>query len=518
MNRFERTLINLFSSGLSWTIPVLLSFLTTPLLVKYLGDASYGIKGIIASTVGYFVLLDFGINGAGTKYLAEYIVKNENENIEKLLGTTLTTYFVFGLFGSIIIWFLSDWFAFSLFMIPTELRYNSMIAFKISAIGFLLSMISWWGASITSGLQRFYLYNAINIVTLLCNVLGGLIAAKLGYGIIGVIIANTSSYLVTIILNLLCAKILLPQIRIRFTIDKEIFKKTIKFGIYMFLFQIFAIIFSQLDKTILGVLIGSTAVTYYIIPQSIASLIHDANARLMQIIFPMTSEFVTANDNKKISLIFYRGATLSVVVGLGISIPLITFSSSILKFWMDIEFAHKSTNVLLILIATYFLMGLTAMPTSFIGGLGFPKYIPIGSFITGSIGLLFYCILIKPFGINGAALSRCISMFITVIYYFYICKKVFNKISFIHTILLIIKPIIACSIVIISVYFISHVLIIKNLFHIIIYSCIGMIEYLFLIWYGGVLYPNEKYQIIEFLKKIFFNKSQKASSILSNYK
>jgi O-antigen/teichoic acid export membrane protein len=498
----ERVAVNLFSSGLAWIIPVLLSFLTTPLLVRILGDQAYGVRGLIASTVGYFVLLDFGLGGAGTKFLAEYKAKKENKSIQELLGTTLSTYCVFGLLGAIVLWFLSDWFAFTFFHIPQNLQGETSRAFKIASIGFFLNMLTWWGAAIPSGLHRFDLFNGITIGATIANVLGGLAAAKLGYGITGVVTATAASNVLAISGYLLCAKKLLPEIKIRFSFRKVMFKKTILFGAYMFLFQIFSICFSQLDKTFLGILIGAAAVTYYIVPQSLACVVHDINARLMQMVFPMASEFSARKDFEKISQLFYRGANLSIVIGIGIGVPIIFFASELLSFWMTPEFAGHSTLVLRLLVLVFFMTGLTAMPTSILGGLGYPKYIPLGSFVAGISGIVFYALLIKPFGIIGAAAAKCISIFITDIYYAIVCKKKIRGVSFLRLSILFAKPLLASLLVIASLSIMTMLWKIHSLFQIFLYSGVGCILYAGCVWFGGMLQPAEKVRITDFFQKV----------------
>ena len=421
-SRSEQIIINLFTSGLAWGWPVILSFAITPLLVKFMGIDAYGIRGLIISIIGYFALLDMGSNAAGTKYLAEYNAQNDRPLIKELLGTTLTMYSIVGIIGGVAIWFMAEWFSTMVFKIPPELQHQSIWAFRIAGIGFTISMITWWCSAVPTGLQRFDVFNGISIGFGTLTSLTSLCAAWLGYGIVGVVIANVLSNIIAVIAYFVSIRRLLPDIPIQFSFDNKMFRRTAGFSAYLIIFRIFSIICSQLDKTLIGVWIGTAALTFYVVPQSVAQVVHEINAKLMQIIFPMASEFSAAKEHDKILRLFYRSANLSIVIGAGIAIPIIAYAHPLLALWMSPEFAQKSTTVLTLMTFTFLLTGLTAMPTAFLGGMGYPIFIPMGAVVSGTTSAALYLLLIKPFGINGAALAKFISMILLVTFYFIICK------------------------------------------------------------------------------------------------
>ncbi len=422
LSRAEMAVVNLLTSILAWGWPVLLSLVITPLLVRELGADAYGVRGLIISITGYFALLDLGLNAAGTKYLAEYQAKGNKPLIIELLGTTLTTFTVAGLLGGGFIWALAGWFSNTVFTIPTDLQVQSVWAFRLAGVGFFVSMITWWGSSIPTGLQRFDVFNGISVGFGTITSLGSLVAVLLGYGLIGVVCANVLSNIIAVIAYVIAARKLLPGILIRFSFDWEMFKRTTIFGFYMVLFRIFGIIFTQLDRTLIGIWLGTAALTFYLVPHQIASMVHQVNAKMMQIVFPMASEFSAAMDQGKVRRLFLRGTNLSVVAGLGIAVPVVALARPLLQFWLSPEFAEKSTVVLSILAVTYLLMGLTAVTTSVLGGIGYPQLVTIGSATSGISALLSYWLLIKLWGINGAALATTLGMVITIVYYLVACK------------------------------------------------------------------------------------------------
>ncbi len=498
--RAERTIVNLATSAIAWGWPILLMFITAPVIVQGLGPDAYGIRGLVTSIIGYFALLDLGLNGAVTKYLAEYRVQDNKPLMTELLGTTLTTYTILGLFGGILIWLLAEWFTTKIFIVPPEFYTQSVWAFRLTGVGFFLSMITWWGSSIPTGIQRFDVFNGISIGFGTITTLGSVTAVLMGYGLIGVVIANVLSNVIAVLAYWIAIRKLMPDIVIRFSFDRAMFKRTVLFGLYMVAFRIFSLLFYQLDIMLIGALIGAAAVTFYIIPQSIAQVIHGINGNLMQIIFPMASEFSATGDRQKLERLFFRGFNLCMVAGLAAAVPLAVVAEPLLRFWMSPEIAQQSTLVLELLIVTFFLFGLTALTTSFLGGINLPQFVMYGPLVSGVSGMIFYAALIKLFGIKGAALGKLLSVALTVAYYIVVCKWMAG-IS-VSLMVNIVFRTLGMAVGVGSIAYLIATPLIVNLFGVILAAAIIAATYAGACWVLGVFDTEEKRSLIKIIGRL----------------
>jgi O-antigen/teichoic acid export membrane protein len=413
--------INLATSALAWGWPVLLAFAATPFIVKGLGNDGYGIRGLVSSITGYFALLDLGLNGAVTKYLAEYRAKNDRAQIVELLGTTLTTFTALGVIGGLVIFFLAEWFTKHLFTIPPSYYSEAVLAFRLTGLGFFLSMLTWWGSSIAPGLQRFDVFNGISIGFGTITTLGMVIAVKLGYGLVGVVVANLFANAAAALAYWISSRKLMPEIPVRFSFDNAMFRRTFMFGIYMVAFRVFGLLFSQLDSVIIGAWAGTAALTFYLVPQQVAQLVHGINGKMLQIVAPMASEFSVMEDPGRMERLFIRGFNLSLVIGLSIAIPLFVVSGPLLRYWVSPEMALQSSVVLKFLIVAFFLAGLTSIPVNVLTGIALPQFVTLGAVISGLFGALSYWMLVKPFGILGVAIGKVFGVTVTIIYYIAVC-------------------------------------------------------------------------------------------------
>jgi O-antigen/teichoic acid export membrane protein len=299
---------------------------------------------------------------------------------------------------------------------------ESIIAFKLSSFGFFLGMLTWWVTSIPTGMQRFDIFNFISIIYGTLNIGGNLFAAWAGYSIIGIVISNIVSNLIALLLYFFYTKRLIPYFKIWPAFDFQIFKTIFNYSLYMIGFSVFAIIFSQLDKTLIGIFIGTTAVTYYVIPLSISSINQQVNGKIMQVFFPMASELSAKNEIEKLQILFLRSLNFSIIIGLCLTIPFVSFSYPILQLWISTEMAVNSQYILIFLVIAFLLGGI--IPYNIVAAMGYPKYFTYSAIVSGMSGAIFFFILIKPLGNTGAALAKFLSMFLTMFYYIYISNKI----------------------------------------------------------------------------------------------
>src|SRR5687768_12728598 len=66
---------------------VLTALIITPLLIRGLGDESYGLWILIGSMTGCFGMLDFGLRGAVGRFVALHQAKGDVEAVQRVLST-----------------------------------------------------------------------------------------------------------------------------------------------------------------------------------------------------------------------------------------------------------------------------------------------------------------------------------------------------------------------------------------------------------------------------------------------
>ena len=83
-------------SYLNLLIGNLIPFIYTPIMLRMLGQAEYGIYGIAQSVMGYIGLLNFGIGGSIIHYLSKYRAEGNLEGERRVFGLFIKIYSVIG--------------------------------------------------------------------------------------------------------------------------------------------------------------------------------------------------------------------------------------------------------------------------------------------------------------------------------------------------------------------------------------------------------------------------------------
>ena len=73
-------------SYLNLLIGNLIPFIYTPIMLRLLGQAEYGLYGIAQSIMGYIGLLNFGIGGSIVRYLSKYRAAGDKEAEARVAG------------------------------------------------------------------------------------------------------------------------------------------------------------------------------------------------------------------------------------------------------------------------------------------------------------------------------------------------------------------------------------------------------------------------------------------------
>lgn len=498
----------LFSmAGFAW--PVIISLLATPTILHGLGEASYGVWSLVGNVLGYFSILN-SLQTAGTKYLAEYLATKDYGSIRKLLGTSLAFNIGVGLTGGIVIFLLARPLAVSVFNIPPELQPQSIIAFQLAGLGFSLSTLGWWGSAILAGMQRFDWLTGVVVLTNTLFVAGSLLAIFLGWGIVGVVIANLAGLIVSAGIYTWIARRLLPQEAWGLELNWKMLKLIFAYGFYSTMQIVFGMIAIQLDRTLLGIWVGTAAVTTYTIPLSVANRIHQLCAKALEVVFPIVSRLEAQNRSEQLRRLFLRAQNLNVVLVMIVTVPLFVLAREILTYWISTEFANEATLVFQLLIVAYSVLALNVAMAAVVAGLGHPEINMAFAVALGFGNLLGYFLFMPRWGVNGAGIASLFGSVIAVPAYVWYVNHRFLKLSWGQILSAsIIRPVLS-GLIVGCILFFVHFVVVSPLTLLVALFMAGL-AYLGLSYILGVWQPDELALLSRFWHKLrHYNKPLEA--------
>ncbi len=410
---------------LEFAWPILLSIAVTPFIVRQLGIDAYGILSIVSVTLGFFAIFDLGLGLAAVRDIAEHYEKKDYIEINRVLSSILLTYLVIGTFGALVIVFAADFLTTQVINIPAQYLEVAKFAFYVAAFGFLFNMIIGVLGSIPKAIQRYDVSTKISIVFGTLTSLLMVLILYLGYGLKEVVILNLGISIVTGIVYIIVAKRLIPQIKIRFKFYKDIFFRLFKFGGFFLITGISGMVLLQLDKLLIGSLISVSLVTFYVIPSSITQRIQGLITSSVNILFPVTSALHGTGQIEKLQKVYRSVVKVVLVIATSIAVPVFIFAGQFLLYWLGPDFARESTTVMMFLVPTYLILGITSVPWSICLGVGKSNINALFSVLVAVLNVLLIFVLYKPFGLNGVAAAYFLSViFINPVAINYIERKI----------------------------------------------------------------------------------------------
>lgn len=402
---------------MGYILPMLVNLITTPLLLKTLGETAYGLQSLVAVIIGYLAFMDMGLDLPIIKFLAEDRARKDKLAENHLLSTTLQLYLYIGLGGMISIILLSNWLAQYVFKIPSDLIDQAVIVFRIAGIGFLGSVGMSWGRALAMGIQRFDITYSVSIVISTAGTVLGLGVVYAGYGVVGYVLTRMIITTLAGPTYFLLTRHLIPEFRFIRGIDRSTLKRVsgyLGFGTFN---RIISSLVSRLDQTLLGIWVGVAAAGIYAVPFLVVSSFGYMLAYMLGFIFPMASELQSLNQMDRLRDIFSRASQFIAALSGVIFIPLIILGNTFFKLWtpsiaMQVEGVFK-----LLCIAGYIGTITATLPNSIMVGIGkirqFTIYLTIRSIVLSISCIIF----IHALGLIGAGWALLITCLVDIIWF-----------------------------------------------------------------------------------------------------
>jgi O-antigen/teichoic acid export membrane protein len=483
MSKSQILIRNTFYNFLSYIWFAILTFIFVPYIVKKLGYQAYGVLAIATVFIAYFALLDFGFGWSITKYISEYLGRAEEQQVQDIINTGMAIFIIASLGGSSLIIFLTPIFIRYVLNIPQTLINASYFVFYVGALGFFFNMIFGMYGSILQALQRFDVLNKIKICRITLSFSLAALLLKLGFYLKAVVILYTFIAFLNCVIFFYITKKLLPQFNFKPKIKLKTLKKMAKFGSAMISANIFSQINEKIDRLLIGIYLPVNRITFYSIPFNLGYQMQVIAISISRIIMPAVSEFTGTGGKEGIVIQLYLRATKYVLT---ILIPLCFLALSIgdkfLLYWMDIEFARKSSFILRILSLAFLIFSTTFVGAATIQGRGRPfMWVKFMAFVT-LFNLMLCTFLVPKFGTKGASVALLIySVVLSPLFLNEINKKILKISNLTLLKYSIVKPLVLGLVFFLGLFFLRPYAV--NLFNVIAISIIAILCYLALSYF-----------------------------------
>lgn len=398
----RNTLANLLGN----VLPLIVGLLAIPYTVRGLGNDRFGILTIAWAILGYFGLFDLGLGRATTKYVAEYLSRDEIDRLPKLIWTSIVSQLLLALAGTLLALAVLPLLVDRALRLPVVLIPETKTAFIILAASLPVVTLSNVLRGILEATQRFDLVNYVKVPATVSVFLLPVVAIWLGMRLPGIIfLLVLSRFMVIVAYWVLCLREL-PVLRTAYAADSATLGRLFSYGGWIAISSVLVPFLTNADRFLIGSLLSMSAVTYYAAPFEALNRLLIIPASLSAVLFPTFSGLDAADKGRtELSELYARSVKSLLLVITPAVILLYVLAPTILRLWLGTEFETHSTSVLRILSVGMLINSLAYIPYSLLQAIGRPDLTAKFHLLQLPLYAVLMWFLIRTIGVSGAALA-----------------------------------------------------------------------------------------------------------------
>jgi O-antigen/teichoic acid export membrane protein len=390
---------------------------SAPFLLKHLGTAPYGVWILASAAVSSGGIVSGSFGDAVIKYVGECRGRRDWLGIRRIIRNMISINLTLSSILAAILWCLAPFVTRHVLKDDFKLQTTCLISLRIGSGLLLVKSVE---SVFISTLRAFETYGA-TVRIAICSRIAILIAATVlaGYGhnVVWIMYAT----LFFSVLGMLAQAFALRNRIGAFAPLPSWHRKTAaditSFGTFSWLQAISGVVFSHIDRFLVGFFIGAPSVAYYGLCVQAAQPIHGLISSGMHFLFPHLSARYSVSPitetRRKVAL----AIKINILLVSILSVPVAVFGKHILTIWLGAAFAHQPQAMFPIIVCGFALLGLNVSAHYALLAVGQVRVLTFLNLFAGISMLILMALLIPRHGLQGAALARLVFGPITCLAY-----------------------------------------------------------------------------------------------------
>lgn len=416
---FTNTVLNFGGQGFL----LVLTFATAPYIVHRLGAELFGIVALVQTIAGFAGIVNLGIGRALTKYVSELYWKGDVRAINRLFQTAWTTCMIAGSIGLVVLVGPKATIGRLFFRGGPQVEGVIGVALYVAAFGLFTSMLLEAVSALPTGIQRFDIFNTVNVVSGTFRYLGAVAVLALGYSVRSVLIVNLLANVLAVVGFAIISRKIMRGLAFWPAFHWDAFRKLFNFSLPLFFSALASLIVIRVDRFILAYFMPLAAVTFYTLPYTLSEKAATGVANITSVVYPFASELHSKGSHQKVHELYLRSTKILTLITLPFSVILMTMPGQILRYWLGPEYAVQGATALCLLGAATFINAASGVATVTSLGVGDAWTPAIFAFASSIINVVANLILIPRYGINGAALGALLPQAVVVPAFIYVTTR-----------------------------------------------------------------------------------------------
>lgn len=336
----------------SMGVGVMASLVSTPLILRTLGQSEWGLYQLVASVVGYLGLLGFGFASAYVRFYVRAAASDSEDAVSKLNGLFLLVFLAIGVVAAALGIFLvfNTRVVFGDKLTSAEIS-TAQVLTGIMTLTVALSFPASVFDSFITANERFLFQRVLGLIRALATPTLSVVAVLLGFKSLGMAVVAATLAVAHAIASLFYS---VRRLKMSFTLrnlDLSLLREIAVFSSYLFIFMVVDQVNWNVDKFILGRFQGTAAVAVYALAASLNTHYVSISSTVSSVFIPRVNRLVmVADDNSELTKLLTRVGRIQFMILTLVASCLIVFGRPFIAFWVGPEFSAAYPILLLLLI------------------------------------------------------------------------------------------------------------------------------------------------------------------------
>lgn len=380
--------------------------LVAPLVLHRLGASEYGLWMISTAVIGAGGIIASGFSDANIQRVAHLRGAGQLELIPRTVRSILGINLVLGFTLAAGAWIIAP-FAAPHIAGAHQLSVNECLAsLRFASVSILLRSVETVGVSTQRAFEYYRGPVQISTAVRLLTLTSAALLALSGHGTTTILLATTIFLALGTCMQYRQLGRFFHSIPFRPLFRCEETRVLLRMGVFVWLQEIGAVVFGQLDRILLGVSLGALAVAPYSLCVQFAQPIFGLNASGLHFLFPYLSSrasTLSSGGLKRTLLMAFCCNLVLVACGAGI---LLLIGNRLIRLWAGVAVSQSAASILTPIVLGSALLGLSVTGTYAMQALGRFREVALISLASRTVMLLPMIQLLHHMGLRGLAVSR----------------------------------------------------------------------------------------------------------------
>ncbi|MBW3554317.1 MAG: flippase [Gemmatimonadetes bacterium] len=383
--------------------PLLVAFVTLPILIDGLGDARFGVLAIAWMVLTY--LSELGLGSTTTRYAAEAVGAGRTSELGAIAWTTAGLQLGIGVVEGVALALATPWLVGSVLNISPELEGAARASLWLLAAAIPIAGLGKSFRGLLEAAQRFDLALLVHLPATAAGYVLAAVAAQLGWPlpwVFGLIVLSRASAFPA---YLIAARRALPGVSLRPRWLGGRLREMLGFAGWASVSTIVSPLLVYLDRFMVGALLSMTAVAYYAAPYEVVARLALVPAGLVGALYPAFSQLSGERSRADAETLAARSVNVLMVLLAPVLVLILGGAADGLTLWLGPEYARHSALALQILAFGVLANAAAHVPFGLLQGMGRPDLPARLHLLELPLQVILAWVLVSRYGIPGAALA-----------------------------------------------------------------------------------------------------------------